>query len=189
MRTVSRQVGDLLNPLSEFYAALSLQLPEVQPLPGDALPALPRRLLVHEGDMTPTLEAHHGVTLHLRQLHRRTAGESLLRMVVLLRDDDDEPVEFGAIRIDLSLLPEAARALVVEGRRPLGAILAEHAITHRSRPRGFFSLASDATIGDALGLAQPTTLFGRANVLWNHTGKPLAEVVEILPPPAPRNEA
>ncbi len=182
MKTASRHGVDLLYPLSEFYAGEALQLFAAQSIDPGAMPPLPRSLLVHDNDMTPTLEAHHGVTLHLRQLQRRTDGDALLRMVLLLCDDDDAPVEFGAIRIELARLPEAARGLVVEGRRPLGAILADHAITHRSRPRGYFTLVSDNVVNDALGLDRPTTLYGRVNVLWNHAGQPLAHVVEILPP-------
>ena len=49
----------LLYPLSEFYQQLGRPLPEARTLQPEEMPETHRRLLVHERDMTPTLEAAH----------------------------------------------------------------------------------------------------------------------------------
>ena len=51
---------DFAFPLSEFYARTSLALPRMEVIPGDAVPEPYRTLLVHEADMTSTLEQFHG---------------------------------------------------------------------------------------------------------------------------------
>lgn len=183
MTMLSNHALDLFQPLRVMYSRLGLALPPMHAVEGADMPQWSRRLLVHDGDMTPTLEAHHRATLHLHLLHRLIDGQALLRLVVLRRDDIDAPVEFGAIRIHLDRLPEAARDQVIASRKPLGSILADHAITHLSRPRGYFSVVSDPIINRALNMGESATLYGRSNLLLNHAGQPLAEVVEILPPP------
>ena len=47
---------NLIYPLSEFYEQSGLSLPSVARVEGQDIPARYRSLLVHEHDMTPTLE-------------------------------------------------------------------------------------------------------------------------------------
>jgi chorismate-pyruvate lyase len=139
-------------------------------------------LLVHESDMTPTLESFHGERIHLRVLDCRVAEEQLAREVVLVGSESGRGLEFGAILIHFDLFPQAARAVIRECRVPLGTILAQHRIEHRSRPQGFFHLEADAAMREALGLDAPVRLYGRHNHLAASDGRILADVVEILPP-------
>lgn len=140
-----------------------------------------RRLLVHESDMTSTLEAHHGEPIVLRQLARRHDGGSLLRQVLLLGSESGRIFEYGAIHIHLNRFASAARQEILEGQTPLGAVLAKNEVNYESRPQLFFGLTSDRHIDGWLELRNPTQLYGRQNVLLGSSG-PLAEVVEILPP-------
>jgi chorismate-pyruvate lyase len=172
----------LLYPLDEFYALSGLTLPQTRELRGDEVPEPYRRLLVHEDDMTPTLETFHGERIHLRLLARRQDGDTYAREVVLTLDDSNRPVEFGAIVIHLRRFPPAAQELILAGQCPLGTILALHRVTHASRPLAFFQLTSDGFINDALGLTGTHTLFGRRNIHRNADGDVLADIVEILPP-------
>ena len=71
---------------------------------------------------------------------------------------------------------------MLECKRPLGTILNEDVIVHSSRPVGYFRVMSDEMINETLGLTQPQWLYGRQNVHYSMEGKPLAEVIEILPP-------
>lgn len=171
---------DLLYPLNELCG----ERPQWQarPLAGATMPEPYRGLLVHDVDMTSTLERHHAEAIELEVLERCLEGDVLYREVVLLGESSRRPVEFGAIRIDLAAFAPAARERILEGRKPLGAILARHEVPYVSRPRLYFSLRSDALIDRALRLDGPVTLYGRRNVLADPGGRMLAEVVEILPP-------
>lgn len=173
---------DLLYPLSAFYREAGLAVPAAFPVEPHEVPEPERSLLVHNCDMTPTIEAAFGQRLHLRLLNRRLKHDSLSRQVLLVLDDG-RVVCMGAIRIYLDRFSDEAKRLILEGRVPLGTILAVQRIPHSSSPLGYFRVAPDAGITGALQLngAQPL-LYGRQNVLSDLTGEVLAKVVEILPP-------
>lgn len=172
----------LLYPLDMFYGQAGTALPPVDAVDGQEVPEPYHQLLVHGHDMTPTLERFHGERIHLRLLARSLEGETLWRQVVLLLNDSLRPVEFGAIVIYLQHFPPAAREEVLEGRRPLGTILHDHQMEHLSRPLTFIRVVPDATMHDALQLAETRALYGRRNVIRNAEGQELADIVEILPP-------
>lgn len=181
VKTTERIAADLVYPLDLFYAGTDLPVPEVERVEGELLPEPARTLLVHEGDMTPTLESFYGSRMRLKKLASIADDEAVLRRVVLF-DDRGRMVEFGAIRIELPRYPLRAQAQIREGRVPLGAILDQHHIVHRSRPRGYFRVRADALMRDALRFEGDPMLYGRRNAIVNHADQPLADVVEILPP-------
>ena len=169
-------------PLDEFYTHHRLPLPTLVPLAGEQVPQPYRALLVHARDMTPTLEAFHGVNIHIQVLRRERNDGGYFRAVVLRRDDNDRPLEFGANRIDLARFPTEARWMIRQEKLPLGRILQDHAIPHQTRPVTFFQILSDGLINRALELPQSEFLYGRQAVLADAQGHPLSEVIEILPP-------
>ena len=182
--------GGLYYPLDAFYEREGRTLPPCVQLPADELPEPYRKLLAHDDDMTPTLAAFHSDMIALRVLKNRQEGRHYWRMVVLNAASDGRPVEFGAIHIDLELFDAESRAHVLEGRRPLGAILAYFNIKHESSPSGFFQVESDGIIGDALRLPDDGTLYGRRNTLTAECGGAIAQIVEVLPPhPHPNGKA
>ena len=175
-------VSPWIYPLDEFYAQASRPLPDVATVRPDRMPEPYRSLLAHDQDMTPTLEKFYRQKIHLEILSRQQRGGFYSREVVLLLDNTDQPVEFGAIKINLSVFPNAARREILEGRLPLGHILAEDKIAHTSRPKAFLRVTSDGFINGALRLKGSCVLFGRRNTLLDPAQHPIAEIVEILPP-------
>jgi len=184
LRTDRHLTADLMFPLRLFYDRVERPVPAIERMQGIDLPQPQQRLLVHHGDMTPTLEQYHGDKLFLRLLDRFNDDEGYLRQVVLLRESDQQPVEFGAIRIVLPRFDMDVQRLIREGRTPLGAILGDRAVVHRSQPVGYFRIEADAWISSALAInaEKHPVLFGRRNVLLNHADQALADVVEVLPP-------
>ena len=173
-------------PLDEFYALANRELPAIEQLSGDAVPEPQRTLLVHQHDMTPTLEKFHGDRVHLQVISRQTRGDFYFREVVLLLDGSNGAVEFGAIKINLALFPPVARRHILEEKQPLGTILGQDHIVHSSRPKAYLKIQPDAFIREALQLGGgKMTLYGRRNTLFDNQQRPLAEIVEILPPSEP----
>jgi chorismate-pyruvate lyase len=172
----------LLYPLDEFYAPSGWSLPAARPFRGEEIPEPYRQILVHNRDMTGTLEAFHQEPIHLRVLALRHDGESLQRQVVLRTGDSHRPVEFAAIVIYLKRFAPAAREEILEGRRPFGAILKDRRIEHQGSPLLYLRVLSDDVINAALHLTQPHPLYGRRNVIRDASGSKLAETLEILPP-------
>lgn len=172
----------LAHPLDEFYARMKLPLPPLDRVDGEAVPQPYRQLLVHNDDMTPTLERFYRRDIHLHLLGRRQQGHEYFREVVLLLDGTNDPVEFGAIKIYLDRFTPEARRQILEEQRPLGHIMQECGVKHTSRPKAFLRLASDRFINEALQLSGANVLYGRRNTLFHPQNRPLAEIVEILPP-------
>eukprot|EP01104_Vermistella_antarctica_P020608 TRINITY_DN8889_c0_g1_i1.p1 TRINITY_DN8889_c0_g1~~TRINITY_DN8889_c0_g1_i1.p1 ORF type:complete len:267 (-),score=22.57 TRINITY_DN8889_c0_g1_i1:44-844(-) len=120
----------------------------LEPLPGKRVPEPFRSLLVHVNNMTPTLERHHDCKIHIRVL-RCSLDETCnvyTRQVVLELNGSNMPVEYGIIRIFLDAYPEEGRRLILEGKVPLGTILARCGIQNTSKPSGFYSLRPSVTI-------------------------------------------
>jgi chorismate-pyruvate lyase len=176
----------IVHPLDEFYALAGMPLPPLNRIDGEAVPEPYKTLLVHRNDMTPTLERFHERSIHLQVLGRRRTHDSYFREVVLRLDETDEPVEFGAIKINLALFAPAARDQILQERLPLGHILQEYKIPHTSRPSAYLRLASDKLINEVLGMTGAHVLYGRRNTLLDPQERPLAEIVEILPVTAPK---
>jgi hypothetical protein len=169
-------------PLWKFYDADEMPLPEIEPIAPDEMPEPQRSLLVHERDMTSTLERFHGERIHIEAVRSSDSGDTHSRLVILSLDESGKRVEFGAIVIYLDAFLAHGRELILQRRRPLGAILADEKVNYVSCPRAFFRVEPDALICQSLQLEAPQTLYGRCNCISQREGKILAEIVEILPP-------
>ena len=173
---------NLIYPLSEFYEQAGLSLPSVARVEGQDIPAPYRSLLVHEHDMTPTLEDAYRRSIQLRVLQYQRRDNVVSRQVALVVEGNEKPVAFGAIKIHLEHFPPRARRLVLERKQPLGTILRTQGVEHGSHPDAFVRVNSDAVINRALQLSGSYQLFGRRNVILDSEQRILAQVVEILPP-------
>ena len=169
-------------PLLEFYQRGGVAPPELLPINGAEMPEPYHSLLVHDGDMTPTLEKFHEDRIHLRLLTREMTETAYNREVILEAGESNRPVEFGAIAIHLEHFPESTRELILGESVPLGTILEDHSILHQSCPQAYFKVQSDPLITEAFGLTESTELYGRCNIHRDPEGNHLAEIVEILPP-------
>jgi chorismate-pyruvate lyase len=152
------------------------------PTEPEAVPQPFRILLVHKSDMTSTLENFYKEKLRVELLGSHTIGQEYFREVVLRLEPSQRRVEFGAIKIMLDLFPRQVREEILREKQPLGRILTESGVEFSSQPRGYFQLASDDFINRALGLNDFQVLYGRRNTLVDPWERPLAEIVEILPP-------
>lgn len=171
-----------LEPLRAYYAAAGAPLPPIEVIEGREVPAPYHGLLVHLRDMTSVLEDFHGGAIGIRLLRAERTNEVYARQVVLELASTRRPVEFGAIHIHLERFGPATRRLILEARRPLGGILKEHSIPYVSRPSAFIRVGADEVMSALLGIAGDRPLYGRQNVLYDPAARPLAEVIEILPP-------
>jgi len=180
--TQSPSISPMLYPLDDFYARMNRVLPTIEPIEGEAMPEPYKSLLVHENDMTPTLQNFHRDSIHVHALHADERDDFYFREVLLELDETQRPVEYGAIKINLSLVPNDTRQEIIEARLPLGQILFAHNVPHTSRPKAFLKVVADQYIAGALRLEGAPELYGRRNTLIDKAGHPLAEIVEILPP-------
>jgi chorismate-pyruvate lyase len=169
-------------PMDEFYAQRQMSLPIYGRVEPEQMPEPYKSLLAHQNDMTPTLEKFYGDKIHIRVLARHTFENEYFREVALVLNGSDRRIEYGAIKIILDLLPEPARREILNEHRPLGHLLSQFEIPHQSRPQMFFTVRSDAHINGALKLTGTQSLYGRRNRIVDPWDRPIAEIVEILPP-------
>jgi chorismate-pyruvate lyase len=173
---------DILAPLRFFYG-LGSESPRVTFIDASTMPKDERWLLVHESDMTPRLADFHQNRITLDVHAKSRIGNYLVRASVLKRQNDEVPVEFGAIGIHLEGFDEVTRELVLSGQIPLGGILHQQKVAHSSHPSGYFQIEIDQRLASLLGAREGQTLYGRCNELRHADGSCLAEVVEVLPGP------
>ncbi|MCB1045426.1 MAG: hypothetical protein KDC35_20960 [Acidobacteria bacterium] len=159
---------------------MHIHLPELEAVDADQLPESVRGLLSHDMDMTGVLEARHKSVIHLEVLQKQVLDREMRREVVL-RTERGEAAEYGAIRIYLEEFPPNAQSEIVDGERPLGTIMKQHAVRFVSRPVVFFKLQADDLLSKLFTQPLDAPLFGRLNRLSHRTGGVLADVVEILP--------
>jgi hypothetical protein len=172
----------LLALLEDFYQTVPGQNPpDAEVVFPEGIPEPYRALLVHQRDMTSTLESYHGEEIRLRVLERKLTSDWLARHIVLEGALTGRPLEYGAIRINLAALSKEVQTQVIECRDPLGGILNSHGVRYDSCPGAFFRVQSTELIKQVLHQNDSQWLYGRCNCLSDFSGHTIAEVVEILP--------
>lgn len=147
----------------------------------DEMPEPYRSLLVHEVDMTSTLERHHGEPMALEVLVSGEANGHYHREVILRGARSGIPVEFGLIEIEVAQFPEPLKDKILSGLQPLGGILNQSGMRYVSRPLGYFSVARRHLPHKLSALGERDPFFGRYNQLLTESGICLARIIEILP--------
>ena len=140
-----------------------------------------RSLLVHEVDMTSTLERHHGEAMALEVLADGQSGGHYFREVVLRCAQSGKAAEFGLIEIEVEEFPENLREPILSGRQPLGGILNESGMDYLSSPLGYFSVERAQLPLKLSALGSEDTFYGRYNQLSAGIVACLARILEILP--------
>jgi hypothetical protein len=176
----SRARSTILYPLDYAYRQAGLAAPGAIPIASSEIPPPFRTLLVHERQMTPTLEAHWG-PLALRVLWTAKEGTSYFRRVLLAHEHSGRPVEMGAIRIDLQAFAPAIRTQILRNEIPFGRLLRERGIEYVSRPQVFLSITPNSELMGVFWMRETRALFGRrTEVLINR--RKIGDIVEILAP-------
>ena len=132
-----------LHPLDLAYTRAGLEPPAATPIAPDEIPQPYRSLLVHQRDMTLTLEAHFGGRVVLRPLSTFISGPWYYRRVLLAQEYSGRPVEMGAIRMKLAALPRKVQAEIRRNQVPLGRILRDGGVDFTSVPREFFAVDAE----------------------------------------------
>jgi hypothetical protein len=179
-RAVPRGRGRTPYPLDVVYAQAGIAPPKTREIAPERIPLPYRSLLVHERDMTLTLEAHFGGRVTLRPLSTFRDGHSYFRRVLLVQEYSARPVEMGAIRIDLLAFAPRIRAAILKNRVPLGRLLRDGGVDYRSLPTAFLSVEPNSEMMGVFWMREPRTLFGRQTEM-TVDGRKIGDIVEILP--------
>src|SRR4051812_17929404 len=111
----------LLHPLNEFYEQAGMALPATVRVEAADVPEPYRSLLVHDHEMTLTLESAYSRPVKLR-VQKYDLHDNVFSRQVVLVAGASTAVAFCAIKIYLDHFPPEARRLVLERKQPLGTI-------------------------------------------------------------------
>jgi len=140
-----------------------------------------RGLLAHTHHMTVTVEAHYGRPVDVGVLESGRNGDDYHRRIVLTLHGTDRIVQYGLVRINLSLLDPAVRAAVEAQKTPLGRILIEHNVFRRVEPTAFLRVEPGPTLLRHMGMATAVSMYGRTGVIFCND-QPAIAVLELLSP-------
>jgi chorismate-pyruvate lyase len=170
-----------LFPLDSTYAQAGLDPPVARIISAAEVPAACAALLVHDNEMTRTLECHFAGSMSLRISWSRLDEPWFTRRVLLIHQASQRVVEIGAICLRLDAFDVPTRARIESGSAPLGRILREAMIAYTSEGRAYFATTPNADMLRAFSLSEPTTLYGRRRTIVLH-GEKIGDVAEVLPP-------
>jgi chorismate-pyruvate lyase len=158
--------------------------PDAVEVPAGDVPQPYYKLLVHTHHMTVTVEEFYRSPVDVKVMACRRNGNEYSRKIVLTAHATGKVVQFGLVRSDLGVCPEAVRREIVEGKTPLGRVLIQHNMLRRIEPVTFLRVALGAEMADWFGVEAGAITYGRLGVIY--TGdRPAVEVLEILAPIPP----
>jgi len=172
--------GGVLYPLDLVYARAGVEMPRVKVVSPDEIPLPYRSLLVHDDDMTPTLERHFGGRVVLRPLSTFTSRGSYFRRVLLTQEYSGQPVEMGAIRMKIDAFTHRLRAKILKNEIPLGRILRDTRFQHESHAKAFLAITPNPEMMGVFWMREPLTLYGRRTEIL-HDNVKIGDIVEVLP--------
>jgi len=179
MAPAPRAPHDALYPLDLAYRQAGVPLPAYRTIEPATIPSPYQSLLVHENDMTLTLERHFG-SVRLRTLSTVLKGSWYLRRVLLVQEYSGRPVEMGAIRIRLDAFRPKTRAQILKHEVPLGRVLRDAGVDFLSRPRAYLAITPNQEMMGVFWMREPRPLFGRQTEVFQGGAK-LGDIVEVLP--------
>jgi chorismate-pyruvate lyase len=169
----------ILFPLDLLYAQAGVPSPSAKLTEPDRIPSPYDSLLVHEAEMTRTLERHFGGQLAVRALSASVKGHWYMRRVLLAQEYSGRPVAMGAVRIRLDRFAPRIRARILSQQTPLGRILREGRVAFRSRPTRFLEITPNAEMMGVFWMREPQILYGRQTKMTLE-GVSIGDVVEVL---------
>jgi chorismate-pyruvate lyase len=177
---LNRSSDSILFPLDFVYARSGVDLPHVTAIDPEDIPPPYRALLVHQTDMTLTLERHFGGRVALRALATFTSGPWYFRRVLLAQEYSGRPVEMGAIRIKVGAFPERIRQQILQNDIPLGRLLRDGGVKYESRPKAFLAVTPNSDMMGVFWMREARTLYGRRTEMIQDGAK-IGDIVEVLP--------
>ena len=178
--TRASSAPSILYPLDFVYARAGVASPTVKRVAPREIPEPYRSLLVHESDMTITLERHFGGRVTLRPLSTFTVGGNYFRRVLLAQEYSGRPVEMGAIRMRLDVFSPRIRALIHANEIPLGRILRDGGVDFKSVAKVFLEITPNPEMMGVFWMREARTLYGRQTEVIHHGAK-IGDIVEVLP--------
>jgi hypothetical protein len=169
-----------LYPLDVAYSQAGVPPPLVEEISPKDIPPPYRSLLVHENDMTLTLERHFGGRVMLRTLSTFATDLWYTRRVLLVQEYSGRPVEMGASRLKIAGFKPRIRSQILRNEVPLGRLLRDGGVDFKSQPRVFLSVRPNQEMMGVFWMRESKILYGRQTEMF-HDAVKIGDIVEVLP--------
>jgi hypothetical protein len=168
----------LLSELCAPFAAGAF-VPECNIIQPEHIPHPQDELLVHHGHMTIVLERHHGQPVNVHVMDEKIEGDYYRRKISLTPRGSDKIVEWGIVRLDLRYIPEEVAREIRQKTTPLGAILINHKLHRRVKPRYFLRFPAGSGVMKLFTPDPQGVLYGRLGTIYCDN-EPCIELLEIV---------
>jgi chorismate-pyruvate lyase len=165
--------------LIELFYSDPARLGIFSKISADELPQPERKLLAHDHHMTVTLEGHHHSPVDVRVMEALAEGDVYSRKILLTRKSDQQVVQFGIVRLDLSVLEPVVRKEIESQQTPLGRILIRHDVLRQVKLSHLYRISAGRELANAFGIEQGGECFGRTALIYCN-GSPAVELLEIV---------
>jgi chorismate-pyruvate lyase len=171
---------DLSRLIALFYDDAA-ELGQFEEVAGGQMPRVARRLLDHEQHMTVTVEAFHKCPVDVEVETDRIEDGLYVRKIVLHRQSDGRPVQFGLVRMDFRFVTSEVRRAIESRSIPLGRVLIDHNVLTRVELFALWKVEAGPDLAKLLQAAPGETLYGRTAQI-HCDDQPAVELLEILAP-------
>ena len=168
-----------LNTLIGLFYDDAEQLGKFSQVSVEEVPSPSRELLAHEKHMTVTVERFHDGPVNVQVLQSRKDGERYSRKILLSRKSDGGVVQFGIVRLDLSVLPTQVREEIEAQQTPLGRILINHDVLREVRLLSLCRIEAGAELAQYFDIPTGDTVYGRTALIYCD-GTPAIELLEVV---------
>lgn len=169
---------ELESLIALFYDNANL-VGQIDCVSAEEVPSPSRELLAHEHHMTVTVEKYHGGPVDVQVLDSRTDGHHYSREILLTRQSDGGVVQYGIVRLDMSVLASEVRQEIEAQQTPLGHILIKHNVLRRVKLLGLCRIVSGEVVAKHFSLQPGDVVFGRTALIYCD-GKPAIELLEVV---------
>lgn len=180
MQHPHRLTPDLHSLVALFYGAAD-NLGRFEEVYLSKMPEPYRQLLAHTDHMTVTVEEYHRSLVDVSVLDRQITPTHYARKILLARQSDGQVVQYGIMRVNLSVLAPKVRRQIEAEETPLGRVLIEHDVLRRIHLMSLWKIAPGAELCRLFQLSEPRETYGRAAVI-DFNEEPAVELLEIVPP-------
>jgi chorismate-pyruvate lyase len=131
--------------------------------------------------MTVTVEKHHSGSVDVRALAKHYQGDVYARKILLALQTTGKVVQFGIMKINLSVCSPVVREEILSARTPLGRILINHNVLRRIEPIAYLRVLPGPAMMEWFGLNRPRPTYGRLAYIY-YNEQPAVELLEIVAP-------
>jgi chorismate-pyruvate lyase len=173
-------IPDLQTLTGLFYPSRE-SLGEFSEVAVEGVPEPYRRLLAHNDHMTVAVEEFHHGPVDVRVLQRRVTTTHYAREILLSRQEDDQVVQYGIMRVCFAYLPPEVQGKIRGEQTPLGRILIEHNVLRRVQLFSLRRVELGPELSRLFDRPQGATTYGRT-ALIDCNQVPAIELLEIVSP-------